>query len=208
MLSFLLKVVLISSSGALAPGPLTTATLAIGAKHGWRGGFKIAVGHMAVELPLVMLIGMGLYGFLTSQTFVMVSSILGGLFMLFFSYLTVKDALKANVEVKTNYEKYPLMVGIALSALNPFFILWWVTIGFTLVVEALNLWGYFGLIPLYASHVWLDFAWLILLAHITSLSGLSLRIYRAILLALGVAIGLFGLDFIHYGIFSEHLLPL
>jgi threonine/homoserine/homoserine lactone efflux protein len=138
----------------------------------------------------------------------MVSSILGGLFMLFFSYLTIKDALKANVEVKTNYEKYPLMVGIALSALNPFFILWWVTIGFTLVVEALNLWGYFGLIPLYVSHVWLDFAWLMLLAHITSLSGLSLRIYRAILFALGVAIGLFGIDFIYYGIFSKHLLPL
>jgi len=34
ILPFIFKVVVISSSGALAPGPLTAATAAIGAKQG------------------------------------------------------------------------------------------------------------------------------------------------------------------------------
>ncbi|RLF13604.1 MAG: lysine transporter LysE, partial [Thermoprotei archaeon] len=38
LLFFLAKVSLISSSGALAPGPLTAATAALGVKRGWRGG--------------------------------------------------------------------------------------------------------------------------------------------------------------------------
>ncbi len=207
MLSFLLKVTLISASGALAPGPLTTATLAVGTKNGWRGGFKVALGHMIVELPLVIVIALGLYLLFKDPTFVRVSSFIGGLFMIYFGYLTIKDAFaKADVERSSRFEGYPLIVGMSLTALNPFFILWWIGIGSPLIIEAMSYWGFFGLIPFYLAHVWLDFAWLILLAYTTSFSGRVERIYRIIIFGLGLLLLIFGVDFLSYGLLRLKLI--
>ena len=206
-LGFLIKVALISSSGALAPGPLTAATAAVGAKHGWRGGFSVSVGHMVVELPLVVLIGLGIVAVLTNDFVTKALSLIGGLFLLFFAYLTAKDAVKVRSIKASGISKSPILVGISLTALNPFFIAWWVGVGSPLVMEALRYWGLAGIGILYIAHVWLDFAWLTGLARVTSLSSFSLRIYRGLLAALAILVAMFGIDFIHYAVRESHLLP-
>lgn len=201
MLDFLVKVSLISASGALAPGPLTTATLAVGTKNGWKGGFKIALGHTLVEFPLVVVIALGLYALFSDPTFVRISSLVGGVFMLFFGYLTIRD-VRSEIKTDSKFNGYPLMVGIALTALNPFFVLWWVGIGSPLILHSILTWGLIGLIPFYLAHVWLDYAWLMALAHATSLGGKFERLYRAILFTLGVVLMAFGVDFISYALFN------
>lgn len=207
MFSFLIKVTLISSSGALAPGPLTTATLAVGAKHGWKGGFKIALGHLVVELPLVIVIALGLYLLFKDPIFIRVSSLIGGIFMIYFGYMTMKDAF-ADVERSSKFEGYPFLVGITLTALNPFFILWWVGVGSPLILEAITNWGFIGLIPFYVAHVWLDFVWLATLAHATSFSGRVEKIYKIVIFTLGLLLLAFGLDFLTYGFFGFRLIHL
>ncbi len=203
---FILKVILISSSGALAPGPLTAATAASGLKHGWRGGFWISMGHAAVELPLVLLIAFGIATVLTREDVAMALSFIGGAMLLFFAYLTAKSAF--NTETFTNDQSAsPFVTGTALTALNPFFIAWWAGVGAALIREALSIWGFAGIAVLYASHVWLDFAWLIFLAHVTSLSSFSMKIYRSLLLVLAILVAVFGVDFIHFALTAEHLLP-
>jgi len=204
-ITFLLKVAVISSSGALAPGPLTAATAALGAREGWKGGLKVGLGHLIVELPLVFLIGLGLVAFL-SENFLTILSFIGGVFLLLFSYLTARDALKVK-SLSKSASTSPLFVGLSLSALNPFFIAWWAGVGSPLIVEAVGYWGLIGIGIFYAAHVWLDFAWLTTLAKITSLSGFSLRIYRGLLFVLAVLVALFGIDFIHYALTHSHLLP-
>ncbi|ADB57838.1 LysE family transporter [Archaeoglobus profundus] len=205
MLPFLIKVTLISSSGALAPGPLTTATLAVGAKHGWRGGFKIALGHLAVEFPLVIVIALGLYILFKDPIFIRISSLVGGIFMIYFGYMTMKDAF-ADVQRSSKFEGYPFLVGVTLTALNPFFILWWVGIGSPLILEAIANWGFISLIPFYAAHVWLDFVWLTALAHATSFSGRAEKVYRTVVFVLGLLLLAFGLDFLCYGLFGFRFL--
>jgi len=205
-LAFLIKVALISSSGALAPGPLTAATAAVGVKKGWRGGFMISLGHMAVELPLVIIIGMGV-AVLTSKEVSTILSFIGGAFLLFFSYLTAKDAIKVNSLSASGSSASPFLIGISLSALNPFFIAWWAGVGSPLIMEAVGYWGLAGIGLLYAAHVWLDFVWLTSLARITSLSGFSLRFYKILLFALAILVAVFGVDFIFYAFTQSHLLP-
>ncbi|WP_290597736.1 MULTISPECIES: LysE family transporter [unclassified Archaeoglobus] len=206
MLSFILKVVLISTSGALAPGPLTAATAASGAKHRWKGGFWISVGHTAVELPLVILIAFGVATVLTRQDIAAILSFLGGAMLLFFSYLTAKSAFEVKSLGGNGRSTSPFLTGLGLTAFNPFFIAWWAGIGASLIREALSIWGFAGLAILYTSHVWLDFVWLILLAHVTSLSSFSLRIYKSLLLILALLVALFGVDFIYFSITASHLL--
>ncbi len=205
-LAFAAKVALISSSGALAPGPLTAATAASGVRYGWRGGFWISVGHMAVELPLILLIAFGVASVLTRENVAMALSFVGGIMLIFFGYLTAKSAFNAEVE-SSMQSTSPLFTGIALTAFNPFFIAWWASVGAALISEGLKIWGFAGIALLYASHVWLDFAWLMILAHITSLGSFTLKLYRALLLILAVLVVLFGIDFINYAFTSQHLLP-
>ncbi len=203
---FLIKVILISCTGALSPGPLTAATAAIGVKHGWKGGFFVGLGHMMFEFPLVVLIGLGVATFFTSKTFSQVVSFIGGVFLIFFAYLTIRDAIKVKTISASDFKRSPILIGIGFSALNPFFIAWWVGIGSPLIFEAISYWGLSGILFFYLAHVWLDFAWLSIVAHVTSISGIKLNVYRVILLIVAILVALFGVDFVYYSIFERHLL--
>ena len=55
---FLVQVVTISLSGVMAPGPVTAAANAMGARNRFAGAI-IAVGHGIVEFPLMILIIVG-----------------------------------------------------------------------------------------------------------------------------------------------------
>ncbi|HXX72712.1 MAG TPA: LysE family transporter [Candidatus Acidoferrales bacterium] len=57
---FILTVIVVTASGALAPGPLFFGLLTQGSKEGARAGFSCAVGHTLVELPLVLALSFGL----------------------------------------------------------------------------------------------------------------------------------------------------
>jgi len=202
VLDFIATVVVVSASGALSPGPLTAATAALGAKRGWRAGLLAALGHAIAELPLVVLMGLGLFAVLESVAASSALALAGGSFLLLFGSLTLKDALKLEsldrAEVRNPYEN-PLLVGLTLSALNPFFIVWWLGIGAPLISEALGLWGLGGIALMYVSHVWLDFAWLPAVAHLASLGRFNARVLRALLLASAVAVMFFGISFLKKG---------
>ncbi|MCS7104319.1 MAG: LysE family translocator [Thermofilaceae archaeon] len=189
---FAVKVITVSASGALAPGPLTAATTISGVKGGWKAGLSVAVGHTIVELPLVVAIAYGLSEVLSNQAFRFVLGLSGGAFMLFFGLLTLKGSLKADVEIRSGETiRGPVLTGAALSLFNPLFIMWWLGVGSPLIAEAL-LEGFTGILVFYATHVWLDYIWLIFIAAAGSFSRLDVRIYRLILATLALILIYFG----------------
>jgi len=205
VLDFIATVVAVSASGALSPGPLTAATAALGAKRGWKTGLLAALGHAMAEAPLVVLIGLGLFAALESALVSSALALAGGCFLLLFGSLTLRDALKlelpSKAETRVLYDN-PVLVGLALSALNPFFIVWWLGVGIPLVFEALGLWGLQGIALMYVSHVWLDFAWLPVVAYLASLGRLNAKLLRILLLVLASAVIFFGVSFLEKGISS------
>jgi threonine/homoserine/homoserine lactone efflux protein len=199
---FIATVVVVSASGALSPGPLTVATATLGAKRGWRAGLLAALGHAIVELPLVVLMGLSVFVALESSTASGALALAGGCFLLFFGSLTLRGAIRLELPSKAEargLHENPVLVGLALSALNPFFVVWWLGIGAPLISEALALWGLWGIALMYVSHVWLDFAWLPAVAHFASLGRLNTRLFRALLLALALAVIFFGISFLERG---------
>ena len=56
---FFVQAVIISMSGVLAPGPVTTASIMMGMKNRYAGSL-ISIGHGIVEFPLIILITLGL----------------------------------------------------------------------------------------------------------------------------------------------------
>ncbi|MGQ9758951.1 MAG: LysE family transporter [Candidatus Methanomethylicaceae archaeon] len=202
-IEFLTTVVIISASGVMSPGPLTFATIATGSKRGWSSGLSVGFGHMLVELPLVFFIGAGA-AFIASLDLRWVS-LAGGLFMIIFGILTVRGAKTSGIEGRIiKLPDHPITLGIGLSSLNPYFLIWWATVGTPLVIIAADLAGITGITIMYASHVWMDFAWLSVLAGLGSQGKKLGRLYPYFVILLGLALISFGVLFMvraYYWIF-------
>jgi threonine/homoserine/homoserine lactone efflux protein len=197
LLEFSVLVIVISASGVMAPGPLFAANIAHGLRDGAKSGIKMAIGHTIVELPLVILLGIGVFSLELFPEFRTVISILGAITLFIFAAMQIKTIFR-NKESTTNLKQGPLVSGILLSALNPFFIIWWLTIGFKLISDAMLIWAFSGILVLFVLHIWMDFAWLGAISYLASKSAkiLSNKNYKIIMISLSVMLVYFGITFL------------
>lgn len=199
-LAVILKIIGVSASGAFAPGPLTASSITLGAKNGWKAGLGMAVGHTIVEFPLVLAIAFGLSTFFQINVVKMLLGAVGGIFLIFFGSLTLKDALHIRT-LNTSNDKLrygsSILTGIFLTAFNPYFIAWWISIGTALLLEAVAVVTLSIIVVFYIAHVWLDYFWLILMSKIGSFSKINLKVYKIILLILSIMIFYFGIDLLY-----------
>jgi threonine/homoserine/homoserine lactone efflux protein len=119
-------------------------------------------------------------------------------FGVFQIYETVKNRTKPNEEPRTrSLPASSVVLGLALTGLNPYFILWWLTIGSVLIVQALAFAAIIGVLIMYVSHVWMDYAFLTTLAYFSK-KGKSIvgsKYYKAVLIAFGLILVYYGLSF-------------
>jgi len=164
---FAIIVITISISGVVSPGPLFAANVAYGLNGGIKTGLKMACGHTLVELPLVVLLGVGAISLTTIPQFREITSILGALSLFVFAGIQIKSTIK---KPSTIFEgKHgPFLAGIILSGLNPFFLIWWFTIGFKLITDAIILYSFIGIGIMFAFHIWMDYAWICSVAFLSS----------------------------------------
>jgi threonine/homoserine/homoserine lactone efflux protein len=127
----------IGLSGALAPGPTLVATINASIAGDWTTGLKVSLGHAIVELFLVILILLGLATVALPYTTVIAG--IGGIALVVFGILTIKGSRKVTMrtsEVQTIANPY--MAGLVTSAANPYFWIWWLSIGSAMVIAGLE----------------------------------------------------------------------
>ena len=156
MITFLLSVAGISLSGVMLPGPLTAATIAKGYRDK-NAGAMIALGHAIVELPIMLLVYFGFAQFFDIPQVKIAIGIAGGL-MLIFMGLMVFRAMKRKSDMMADVPYNSLATGIVMTAANPYFLLWWATIGIALIASAAE-YGLLGLLLLGLVHWTCDAAW-------------------------------------------------
>lgn len=208
LIEFFITVSLISASGALAPGPLFFSTITVGMKEGSIAGFKVSIGHTIVEFPLVILLALGIGQILSLGYVKTLLGIIGGIIIILLGILELKSSIKAMSKNSSIHKKSinqkslkyfnPFLIGLTLSLFNPFFLLWWATIGLALIAEALEFLAFYGILLMYVFHVWIDYAWLIFIALLAYKSEkiLSSKAYHTILALLGIILIIIGLNFI------------
>jgi threonine/homoserine/homoserine lactone efflux protein len=194
---FLLTIVGISLSGVMAPGPITAATLAAGAKNRHAGAW-VCAGHIAVELPLIVLLGGGLGTLLQSQAVRACIGLAGGVLLALMGLQLLASLRKPNPAATVSVERHPLWIGIALSVANPYFLLWWATVGLTLTSQAME-YGLLVLVLFGLLHWLCDFGWLEVLSYagFKGSQALGSRSQLAISAICGVVLLGFGLKFIY-----------
>ena len=195
---FAILVIAVSASGVMAPGPLFATNMMYGLKQGTKAGIKIAIGHTIVELPLIILLGIGVFSLELFPEFRTIISIFGSITLFGFAIIQIKKIFDKKDQIHSNNKHSPLIAGIGLTALNPFFIIWWLTIGLKLISDATLIWAFAGIFILFLFHIWMDFAWLGLTAFLASKSSkiLSNRNYKIIMIILSVVLIYYGITFL------------
>ena len=195
---FAVMVIVISASGVMAPGPLFAANVSYGLKQGTRSGINMAIGHTIVELPLVILLGIGVFSLESFPEFRTIVSVFGAITLFVFAIIQLKTIFTQKELATSNQKQNPIIAGILLSALNPFFIIWWLTIGFKLISDAMMIWAFSGILIMFALHIWMDFAWLGGVSFLASKSSriLSNRNYKILMVGLSLTLVYFGITFL------------
>jgi len=201
MIEVIISVIVISLSGALSPGPLTTTAILEGLWGGRKNGFYMAIGHTVVEFPYVValvLIVESIKSFLETPIIKNTMIIISSIFIFYFGYLSIKDGLESSntktIDNENKIFKSPFLAGIILTGFNPYFLLWWITVGLPIITLILP-YGVLGIIIVYISHVWLDYAWLTFVAGLGEYGSKILGSwkYRGLLVAIGAILIIFGI---------------
>jgi threonine/homoserine/homoserine lactone efflux protein len=130
-------------------------------------GTHISLGHAVIEVPLILLIYFGFAQFFQNNVVQLVLSILGGGMIIWLGI----SMFRARSEVVQRGKDLPysaFTAGILTSGLNPFFLLWWATIGSLLIMRFLEF-GIIGLAVFIVVHWLCDLVWL---------SFVSLLVYK------------------------------
>ena len=213
-------------SGAMMPGPLLTVTIGESARRGFSAGPLIVFGHGLLELALVVALVGGFSTVLTLPEVGRGIALLGGGFLLYLGYGMVKDAWQGKVSLALSIPAgsngegslssgrprsltdsgrrpgwYLIGAGILISLANPYWIIWWATIGLGYLNFSLQS-GLAGLAAFFIGHISADATWYCLVA--AAVSGgrrfLNDRSYRGILVGCGFFLIGLGFYFLSAGI--------
>jgi threonine/homoserine/homoserine lactone efflux protein len=189
---------LVSLTGALSPGPLTTLAVREGVRRGFWAGPALAAGHGAIELALVVALALGLNRLLDEEWLTATIALVGGTFLLWLGAQIIRTAPRQELVIggQTGDGEPPARAtsvlglaasGVAVSVANPFWILWWATVGTAYIATSLEE-GAAGVGVFYGAHFLTDLGWLSVIA-LTLATGrriMSRRAYQGVLVACGV----------------------
>ncbi|MGI6600841.1 MAG: LysE family transporter [Dethiobacteria bacterium] len=197
---------LVGFSGAVMPGPLTAVTVEHALRRGYPAAPLVTLGHALLEVVMVILLLVGLGNYLARPSVTGVIGVAGGLVLAWMGFDMIKNAAGSTLLLESSSgdgqrARSPFWGGLIATASNPYWFLWWATIGAGYVVHSQN-YGISGALFFFSGHILADFIWLSLLA-VALVSGkrwLTDRFYQGIIFGLGLFLCAFSLYFFWSGL--------
>jgi threonine/homoserine/homoserine lactone efflux protein len=151
---------LVAFSGAMMPGPLLTVTISESTRRGVMAGPLLISGHAVLELLLVVALLLGLGPIFEHSLFFMLSAFIGGAIMFWMAWGMFRSlpTLTVNSGEAVAQKKNLLLTGALMSLANPYWIIWWATIGIAYIAHAQKL-GMWGIAMFFLGHVMGDLIW-------------------------------------------------
>lgn len=201
LLSFTVLIIVVTASGALAPGPLFFATISYGSKSGAKTGLVFSIAHTVVEFSLVMLLALGLLTVASEPLVKQVIGAVGGTILIIFGTVQIRNSIASKsdeLKKPKSSSRHLFILGIVFTGLNPYFILWWLTAGAQLIVIALEIAALAGVVFMFICHVWMDYAWLTGVAYFSKKGTdiMGLKWYKPLMAVFGAVLIYFGVTFI------------
>ena len=200
---------LVGFSGAMMPGPLLVVGISETPRHGWRTGVIISTGHAIAEIGVVLVLVLGIAAFAKDELVTQVIGIVGGTALILMGLAMGRDILKNRVSYdsidSSQKGSRRLLAGKGISATlsNPFWFVWWGTVGLSLLVDSQRL-GIEGPIVFYFGHILSDFVWYTAVSVILW-SGRKLfvgKVLKSLILACAAFLVYLGVTFLITGLSS------
>jgi len=202
---------IVALSGAMMPGPMLSAAVAESLKGNWRVGPYMVLGHGILEVVLILALVAGLASFLTQPAVTVVIALLGGAVLIFLGINMSRDALQNKLSLdmaasvsQSKVRLHPAVTGVTVSMANPYWWLWWATIGLSYITLAMKS-GALGMASFFSGHISADLAWysLVTMAVSGGRKFINPRLYQFILAGCGVFLVGMGFYFIYSGVVAR-----
>lgn len=197
---------LMGLSGALMPGPVLTVTISQVTSRGFVAGPLIVLGHGILELSLVVAVAFGLGRILTWGPVIGTIATLGGIFLVYLGYDILRSlkGLSLSIQRRMDGKKitgHPVVAGILTSLSNPYWTIWWASIGVGYIAISRRL-GLWGLSSFFVGHILSDLSWYSFVALTLTLGRKMItdRLYRGVVAVCGLFLVGFGLYFGYSGL--------
>ena len=151
-------ITVISLSGVMSPGPLTAFLIARGKQSPW-AGIQVTLGHALAEVPLIIALYAGLQPFFEIQGIREGVSLLGGGVLIYMGSGVFRNFRAAAPGQKSVLQCNSLTGGVLLTLLNPYWILWWLTVGASLIARTSEFGWLAGLAGMTVVHLLADGVW-------------------------------------------------
>ncbi|MBU1740286.1 MAG: LysE family translocator, partial [Proteobacteria bacterium] len=121
----------IGFSGALMPGPVLTMTVSQTVRRGFWAGPRIVLGHGVLELALLLALVLGLGPILERPLVGGLIGVVGAalLGVMAVGMLWSLPRLSLQLEGRPAGGLGPFWAGVLTSLSNPYWVLWWATVG-------------------------------------------------------------------------------
>ncbi len=182
---------IIGLSGALMPGPVTAVTAEHTIKRGVIAAPLVTLGHGVIEIMVVALLVFGLGRFMAEPGVAGVIGIIGGAVLIWLGWGMISSARSGALSLDQvgNGGKStvgPFSAGILTTLANPYWFLWWATVGAGYVALSQQH-GLLGVLLFFSGHILADLSWLLVIAVllVTGKKFISDRIYSGVVTVLG-----------------------
>jgi len=195
----------IGLSGAVMPGPVLAVCISESAKRGARAGPLLVLGHAIVELPLIVALAWGLSEVLEQSMVSGIIGVIGGLFLLALAFAILRQARRTMAPLEVSAQsarrgRWLIVTGALLSVANPYWFIWWATVGTTWVLWSLAA-GVIGVVIFFFGHILADLGWYSIVSFTVARGKrfMTARVYRGLLLLCGIALIGLGVYFVVSG---------
>lgn len=193
-------------SGAMSPGSFLTVTISRTLQKGPFSASLLLVGHALLEAVLLIGFAFGLQRVLSLPVVMLVLAVVGGGVLLYMGAMLIRGVVRGSIEADLEVAEEAGMSGGHLSAVaqgavvsisNPWWTLWWATIGVKLAADGLAI-GPIGVAAFFIGHQLADIAWyaLVIAAVAKGKGLLTPRVYTVIMAILGGALLYMGARFV------------
>ena len=206
---------LVALTGAMSPGPLLTYTIIKAVKTEKRGylmGLWIITGHALLEMGIIIFLLLG-FSFVLKNIFVFRAiGVAGGLILVFFGGSILRDLYLGKIstsflssdngvndtasEIEKKGFENPVTGGIMISMSNPYWWVWWATIGFAFIAQfEISFREWPKLVAFFLGHEAGDLIWYLTVSFLAffGLRRLNKKVYYGILAFCAIFMILFGL---------------
>jgi len=193
-------------SGALVPGPMLTVTISDSVKKGFRAGPLVVLGHVIVESCLIIFLILGLGWLIRSDTAALVIGSVGGLMLTYLGYRIARSPTPSQIPGNgiPVQKRGSILSGIITSLSNPYFFIWWATVGWAFMLRGIELAGVAGIIGFLVGHWTSDLSWYSLVSFFSSKGRHILpgKRYKILMIICGIFLITLGAYFIYTAILT------